>query len=417
MIFGALIVILIGIALAILVIPVLSRPASGESLNRDQQNIQIAREKKALLEEQLAQQQMTEEEYQAALADLETSLALDLQRHQALQSNQDAGRWVIWVFVAMVPVLSIGMYWQLGEYQVIENPQLAQARSQQPAGHGADGDAPSIEEMIAKVKERLQQQPDDKAGWFILGRTFMTLQRYDEAVTAFQRSYDINQQEATQQPSIMLALADALAMTRNGDMTGEPDQLVKQALQLSPRDPTALWLAGLSAEQAGRNREAFEHWKSLLPLLNDDVQSQNEVRTLLLALKQKQPDLPNLDFSLQSLTPGVNVVVNLDPQFASQANADDLVFIYAKAASGPPMPLAAKRVKVADLPLRVSLSDNDAMMPQMKLSGFDQVIVGARISKSGNPIAQPGDLYAESSIIDHKRFDGVVEISIDQVQP
>ena len=178
-----------------------------------------------------------------------------------------------------------------------------------------------------------------------------------------------------------------------------------------------MWLAGLSAEQAGRNREAFEHWKSLLPLLNDDVQSQNEVRTLLLALKQKQPDLPNLDFSLQSLTPGVNVVVNLDPQFASQANADDLVFIYAKAASGPPMPLAAKRVKVADLPLRVSLSDNDAMMPQMKLSGFDQVIVGARISKSGNPIAQPGDLYAESSIIDHKRFDGVVEISIDQVQP
>ncbi len=417
MIFGALIVILIAVALAILIIPVLSRPGTGEALNRDQQNIQIAREKKAQLEEQLAQQQMTEDEYRAALADLETSLALDLERHQTLQSNQDAGRWVIWVFAAMVPVLSVYMYWQLGEYRVIENPQLAQAQPRQTVGHGDGGEAPSIEEMIAKVVERLQQQPDDKAGWFILGRTYMTLQRYDEAVTAFQRSYEINQQEPTREPSIMLALADALAMTRDGDMTGEPDQLVKQALQLVPRDPTALWLAGLAAEQAGRNREAYDYWTALLPLLNDDVQSQNEVRTLLLALKQKQPDLPNLDFSLQRPTPGVNVSVDLDPQFADQADADDSVFIYAKAASGPPMPLAARRIKVSDLPLQVSLSDSDAMMPQMKLSGFDQVIVGARISKSGNPLAQSGDLYAESSVIDHKRFDGVVQISIDRVQP
>ena len=417
MIFGALIVILIAVALAILIIPVLSRPGTGEALNRDQQNIQIAREKKAQLEEQLAQQQMTEDEYRAALADLETSLALDLERHQTLQSNQDAGRWVIWLFAAMVPVLSIYMYWQLGEYRVIENPQLVQAQPRQTVGHGDGGEAPSIEEMIAKVVERLQQQPDDKAGWFILGRTYMTLQRYDEAVTAFQRSYEINQQEPTREPSIMLALADALAMTRDGDMTGEPDQLVKQALQLVPRDPTALWLAGLAAEQAGRNREAYDYWTALLPLLNDDVQSQNEVRTLLLALKQKQPDLPNLDFSLQRPTPGVNVSVDLDPQFADQADADDSVFIYAKAASGPPMPLAARRIKVSDLPLQVSLSDSDAMMPQMKLSGFDQVIVGARISKSGNPLAQSGDLYAESSVIDHKRFDGVVQISIDRVQP
>ena len=414
MIFGALVVILIGLALAILIIPVVTKPDRIDSQNRDQQNIQIAREKKAQLEDQLANGQMTEDEYQSAMADLEASLALDLERHQALQSNQDAGKWVIWVFAAMIPLASIGIYWQLGEYRVIENPQLAKAQPRAPAGHGEGRQAPSIEQMIAQVKQRLQQNPEDTAGWFILGRTYMTLQRYNEAVTAFQRGYDL----ARQEPAIILALADALAMTRDGDMTGEPARLVKQALQLSPQDPTGLWLAGLAAEQSGSYREAFDYWMSLVPLLNDDVESQNEVKTLLLALKQKQPDLPALEFAQAApAAGGINVAVSLDPQLAAQAKPGDLLFIYAKAASGPPMPLAAKRMQVADLPLQVSLSDSDAMMPQMSLSAFENVIFGARISKSGNPLAQSGDLYGESPVIAHKSYDGVVEIRIGQVQP
>ena len=80
------------------------------------------------------------------------------------------------------------------------------------------------------------------------------------------------------------------------------------------------------------------------------------------------------------------------------------------------MPLAARRMKVSDLPAQVTLGDADAMMPQMKLSGFDQIVVGARISKTGNPIAQPGDLYAESDQLDYKNFTGVVNLQIDSVR-
>jgi cytochrome c-type biogenesis protein CcmH len=433
MIFGALIVILILVSLVFVIIPVLRQPSTQDSLGRDEQNIVIARDKKAILQQQLANDQMSQQEFDAAMTDLEVSLAIDLERQQSLQSNQNAGKWAIWVFAALIPVLSIYMYWQLGEYRVIENPSLAQARTKtdaQTAAHGQSGKkAPSMAELVQKVKDHLRENPDDARGWFMLGRTYLSLQQYPEAVAALQRSYDLSPEE----PAVLLALADGLAMTQNGSMAGEAEHLVKLALKLVPENPTALWLAGLAAEQGGRNREAFDYWMSLLPLLDKDPQSTSEVKTLLTELKQKHPELPELDFPAQAAAPspmssdvnsnavastgtGVAVSVTLDPQFSSKVSANDLLFIYAKAASGPPMPLAAKRLKVSDLPVKLTLSDADAMMPQMKLSSFDDVVIGARISRSGNPVAQAGDLYYETTAMKHKGFDGVVELNINKIK-
>lgn len=414
MIFGALVVVLIGLTLAFLIVPVLRKPGTQDAINREQQNIQIAKEKKAQLQEQLEQQQMTQEEYDSALVDLENSLAIDLERQQALQSNTEAGRWVVWFFVVSVPLISVYLYMQLGEYRVIENPLLAQAQSRsqtQQAHSGAN--APSMDELVDKLKNHLRENPDDARGWFMMGRTMMTLDRFPEAVTAFKRSYELKSNDA----NVMLALADSLAMLQDGKMTGEPEQLVLKALEISPNEVTGLWLAGLAAEQGNRSREAFDYWMRLLPLLEDDPASAKEVKTLLVALKEKHPELPEISMvAAQAPAQGLMVTVSLDAKFANQVNADDLLFIYAKASSGPPMPLAARRLKVSDLPVQVSLSDDDAMMPQMKMSGFDQIIVGARISKTGNPISQAGDLFNESEVIEHKSFDGEVSIVIDQVK-
>ncbi len=432
MIFGALIVILILVSLVFVIIPVLRQPSTQDSLGRDQQNIVIARDKKETLQQQLANDQMSQQEFDAAMADLEVSLAIDLERQQSLQSNQDAGKWAVWVFAALIPVLSVYMYWELGEYRVVENPALAQARTKtdaQNAAHAQSGKkAPSMAELVQKVKDHLRNNPDDARGWFMLGRTYLSLQQYPEAVAALQRSYDLSPEE----PAVMLALADGLAMTQNGSMAGEAEHLVKLALKLVPENPTALWLAGLAAEQGGRNREAFDYWMSLLPLLGADPQSASEVKTLLTELKQKHPELPELNFPAQAAAPsmsaavnsnavvstdtGVAVSVTLDPQLSSKVSANDLLFIYAKAASGPPMPLAAKRLKASDLPVKLTLSDADAMMPQMRLSSFDDVVIGARISRSGNPVAQAGDLYFETPAMKHKGFNGVVELNINKIK-
>ena len=414
MIFGGLVVVLIIVGVLLLVLPILRQPTSSDSLDRDQQNISIAREKKSVLVEQLASDEMTQEEYEAALADLEASLALDLERQQTLESNSQGGQWAVWAIAIAVPVVSIIMYLQLGSIEVIENPDLAKPReaiAQSPHGQGNN---PTIEEMIAQLKAHLVENPDDARGWFMMGRTMMAQQQFDQAVTAFQRSYDLSKDAPD--PSIMLALADSLAMTRNRDMTGEPEELVLEALKLSPNDVTALWLAGLSAEQGGRYREAYDHWTKLIPLLSADPGSTAEVQTLIARLRAQHPDLPEATQQLAMASTGLNVAVTLDAQMMSQVAADDLVFIYAKAASGPPMPLAAKRLKVSDLPIQVSLTDNDAMMPQMKMSSFDQIIVGARVSKTGNPIAQAGDLFNESATIQHKGYADTVQININQVK-
>ncbi len=94
----------------------------------------------------------------------------------------------------------------------------------------------------------------------------------------------------------------------------------------------------------------------------------------------------------------------------------DTLFIYAKAASGPPMPIAIQKLQASALPITVTLTDGMGMMPSMNLSQFPKVIISARISRSGNAIAQSGDLQAVSPVIDVGQR-ATVELSIDQVVP
>ena len=413
MIFGALAVLLILLALAFLVVPLLREPKDDETIDREQQNIAIARDKKVLLEQQLADGQMIREEYDDAMKDLEASLAIDLERQQRMQQNRLAGKWAIGVFALLVPALSVFMYYELGDYRVIENPQLAVARAET----ASDPSRPplSMDQMIQKVKDHLKENPDDARGWFVLGRALMSVQQYGDALAAYQRSYDL----APEEPSVALALADALAMTQNGNMKGEPERLVQKVLQQTPNDPTALWLGGLADEQSGRYRDAYEKWTRLLPMLQDDPESVNEVKSLIAALRQKDPSLPEPAQARPAAVegPSVTLQVDLDASLLEQAEPTDKVFIYAKAASGPPMPLAARRVLVSDLPIEVTLSDSDAMLPQMKLSSFDRIIVGARVAKSGNPVASSGDLYAEAGPIERDRLEAPVTLIIDKIKP
>lgn len=408
MIFWIVVAALLAVALIILILPILRKPLDQTGSDRQQQNIQIAREKKALLEGQLTQNEVSQSEYDSALIDLQTSLAIDLERGDQVVEQQP-GKWAVVFLVVLVPILSIAIYLELGEYRVIDNPQLAQAA--EPAQ--ALNQNMSIEEMLARVKQRLKDNPEDAQGWFIMGRTYLSMQNIDEAVTAFQRTYDLVGDE----PGVMFTLADALALQNNGSMTGEPTDLVRRGLEISPQDPTGLWLAGLAAEQRKEYKLAHVHWSDMLPLITEDVESSKEVRRLLGILEQRDPSIEAVA-SAPSAVASVSITlsVDLDAGLRDKVTAQDAVFIYAKAMQGPPMPLAVKRLTVSDLPASVILSDSDAMMPNMKLSSFSQVIVGARVSKSGNPVAQPGDLFIEMGSIDSKSPPADLKLVIDQVK-
>jgi cytochrome c-type biogenesis protein CcmH len=306
-----------------------------------------------------------------------------------------------------IPAASVSLYLVYGEYRVVENPQLALAAPRQQT---AAAPQMSLEEMTAAIKQRLQDNPEDAEGWFMLGRTMMARQQYDQAVTAFQRSNDL----LVDEPGIMFALADALAMQNNGNLLGEPEALVQRGLELAPRFPNGLWLAGMAAEQRQDYKAAHRNWSLLLPLIADNQASSREVRGLLATLEERDPQLAKT--AAADNAAGIKLVVDISAELKARASPDTAVFIYAKAMQGPPMPLAVRKLQLSDLPVSLTLSDNDAMMPTMKLSSFDQVIVGARVSSSGNPVAQSGDFYTEREAVDSKNPPAQINLIIDQVK-
>jgi cytochrome c-type biogenesis protein CcmH len=299
------------------------------------------------------------------------------------------------------------LYLAFGEYRVIENPQLVHVAPQQ---NTAVAPQMSIEEMTVAINKRLQENPEDAEGWFMLGKTMMARQQYDEAITAYQRSNDLLPNE----PGILFALADALAMQNNGNLLGEPEALLQRGLELAPRFPNGLWLAGMAAEQRMDYQAAHLYWTQLLPLIADNPTSTREIQGLLAMLEERDPELTKTVIS--SSGPRIKLLVDISAELKAKASPDTTVFVYAKAMQGPPMPLAVRKLRLGDLPVSVTLGDDDAMMPSMKLSSFDQVIVGARVSSSGNPVAQSGDFYTEQAAVDSTNPPAQINLTIDQIK-
>jgi cytochrome c-type biogenesis protein CcmH len=305
----------------------------------------------------------------------------------------------------------MGLYFSFGEYRVIENPHIAEVMQAQETQSFANM---SLDEMVVAIEDKLRDNPDDARGWYALGRTQMARQQYGEAVNAFQKTHEL----VGEDPEILFALADALALQNGGVLTGEPEALVKRGLKLAPRYPNGLWLAGLAAEQREDFKSAHRYWSLLLPLITDDQNSTREIETMIAILEQRDPDLVPAQTPMPTQTVGrsITLEVDIDAALKSQAKPGDAVFVYAKAMQGPPMPLAVKKLRLSDLPASLTLSDADAMMPSMKLSSFEQVIVGARVSKSGNPVAQAGDFFTELEGVDSADPPGLISLVIDRVK-
>jgi cytochrome c-type biogenesis protein CcmH len=220
----------------------------------------------------------------------------------------------------------------------------------------------------------------------------------------------------------MLSLADALAMENNGEIAGRPTQLINNALKIEPDNLTALWLGGMAARQQKNYVVAIERWQKVIPLIKEPTEI-TEVRSLIDEAMQKlSPDekkhLSKLVGAKSELlntkagVTGITVTISLSDEMKLVAKPTDTVFIYAKAMSGPPMPLAALKKQVKDLPFTATLDDSMAMMPTMKLSAHSTVKVGARVSMSGQPIAQNGDLFTEKKSV---KLGDNVELVIDSI--
>ncbi len=407
--FGTIAAVLMILAIAFVVPPLLKKNPSASDVDRNTLNVAIYKERIAELE----QENLTPEQLAQAKQELEKTLAQDL-NNNAAPAPQARARWASVVVAIGIPVLAIAGYWQLGAWQLLTLPQTQ-------ATHNQDGGMPAnFDEMVNKLAARLQQQPDDVDGWRMLARSYMYLKRYNEAAQVYNKLLAL---VGDQDPQLLSDLAFVLAILNNNQFAGQPTILLKAALDLDPNHQEVLWFLGLAAEQKKDYTAAIGYWQRALQVLSStDVEGRQALEARIAEARSQLDDAPALQ-EMPSVTQTdstdfakIEVHVSLDPTLQDKVKPNDTLFIYARAVKGPPMPLAIEKKSASELPITVTLDDSMSMMPSMKLSSFQEIMVLARISSSGSAMLQSGDLQGQVSPIVLGKQDKV-EVVINRVTP
>jgi cytochrome c-type biogenesis protein CcmH len=315
-----------------------------------------------------------------------------------------------------VPVLVLGLYALVGSPQALSPPLAAQG---EPSPQ-------EVEAMVAKLAERMEKQPpgnvDDTEGWVMLGRSYAVMQRYPEASRAFARALQLMPGDA----QILVDQADVLAMQQGGNLQGEPLRLIELALKNNPSNLKGLALAGTAAFERKDYAVAVDYWTRARATAPPDSEFMRSLEQSIADARAAAGSnvaaagpaaAPAASASAPQAQGAASVSgrISLAPALAARTAPGDTLFVFARAVEGPRIPLAILKRSAADLPLNFTLDDSMAMSPELKLSGFANVVVGARLSKSGNAMPQSGDLEGTTAPL-AGRSSGV-EIVIDTVRP
>jgi cytochrome c-type biogenesis protein CcmH len=307
-----------------------------------------------------------------------------------------APRSLLFGVAGFVCAVAVAGYAWLGTPQAL-NGELAAA----PAAASGDGRSVTLEQieaMVGKLEARLKDNPQDGEGWGMLGRSHAVLGRHAQAVPAFKQAVALRGDDAV----LLADYADALAVVNGRNLDGEPMRLIERALTVDPANLKALFLAGTHAFNHQDYPLALQHWEKMLRLAPNNAMAQqvqgaiDEARKLAGGAAIAAPK-PAAATPPSAAAASISGTVTLAPALAGKARPDDTLFVFARAAVGPRMPLAIVRKQVKDLPLTFTLDDSMAMTPAAKLSSAPRVVVGARISARGDATPQPGDLQGFSA--------------------
>jgi cytochrome c-type biogenesis protein CcmH len=412
------------VAIFFIAIPLWRKSASGNDVLRDAANLGVLRDQSAELEVDLRNGLLTQEAYEEGKRELQARLLEEVKTTgQAAMPPRSPAKVLAIVLSVLLPVFSVSLYLAIG------SPEAMLPQEQREA---AVDDIIRTEEGLQKLAGKLEKNPEDANGWYILARSYIEMKRYAEGAKAYEELVKLVPDEA----QLWANYADVFAMAHGKTLQGEEvTRLLGQALALDPDNITALALSGSAGMERGDYVVALTNWQKLYGLLHPGSQdalrfkaSIQRARDLLAAQpggKKKLAQLPFNEAPQQAVAAANPAAANpaaaitgkvaLSSALAGKASPNDTVFILARAAQGPKIPLAVFRKQVKDLPMEFSLDDSMAMRPELKLSGFDQVVVVARVSKSGTPTAQAGDLEGLTAAI--KPGTKGLNILIDSVVP
>jgi len=377
-------------ALLLVLRPLLARRGGG-GVSRRAANIAIYRDQLRELAADLAAGKLAQSDYARARTELEARMLEDVDA-AAQPAPRRGGRGLAALVGVAVPVLALVLYLLVGSPRAVDLRADAHAVSE-----------PQIEAMVERLAARLRENPEDAEGWKMLGRSYAVLGRFPDAVDAYSKAATRSPRDA----QLLADFADALAMARGQSLQGEPEQLVQRALQIDPNNLKALALAGTVAFERKEFKLAADYWQRMLPLVPPDSEDARGIRENVAEARTRSGAAP------LAKHPGVRGTVRISPGLRDKTGADDVVFLYARAADGPAMPLAVLRLRARELPVEFALDDSMAMAAGMAISGHPRVVVTARISRSGGAVPQPGDLQGASKPV--KNDAKGVEVVIDAV--
>jgi cytochrome c-type biogenesis protein CcmH len=407
---------LIAAAVAVAVVLVLllrpfiwSRPAS--RMSQRQMNAAVYRDQLAKLDQDLAEGALSTEDHARSRDELQRRALEDLREDDATPTLRAPRRTMIAVGIA-VPLVAVVLYAVLGNVDAL-------------TGRGEAGEQKvtqaDIERMVSALASKLEQNPTDYKGWVMLARSYKVMGRTADAEKAFEHAAPLVDTD----PQLLADYADVVVTNNNGNFAGKPQQLIDKALKLDPNAPMALWLGGTAAFSKGDKDEAIRLWERLAKQIPPDSEDGRNLQAALAEVRGKSPSAARAPAAqaAPAATPvvaaadggaSVTGTVELDAALKGKASAKDTIMVIARA-PGMRMPLAVLRVPASQFPLKFTLDDSLSMSPQAKLSGASEVEVEARVSKSGQALPEPGDLFSPVQTV--KVGAKNVTLKVGQVRP
>ena len=394
-------------------------------------NAAVHRDRLAELERDHANGTLSAADLAEAREELQRQVLEDTAGPADAASSERAGRHGLVALAVFLPLAAIGLYAMLGTPAAVL-----------PGAEQAQRAMADMEQLTAKLAKKMEQNPDNPEGWAMLARSYKSMGRWDDGERAFARIGPALEKNAE-----LLAEVAELLVQKNNGFDARARELIQKALRLEPDNMLALFLGGGEAFDAGRYAAAADFWARLLPRLEPDSEDARMVESSLAMARERSGGGGKSAPGRGDVPPGTAVPqdevhrgvakrgaepdpargaanaaaaslggrVELAAGVKGKASPDDVVFIFARAVDGPRMPLAAKRARVADLPLDFVLDDSMAVMPGANLSSAQQVRVEVRVSKSGTATPAPGDLTGRSDAV--KPGARNLRIVVDRVEP
>ncbi|HLX30236.1 MAG TPA: c-type cytochrome biogenesis protein CcmI [Casimicrobiaceae bacterium] len=366
----------------------------------------VYRDQKRQLDDELAAGAITRAERDAQLDELAARLSAEIaSAPEAVSRGSPRTSYIAaLILVAAIPATALVLYATFGDPGIFREQALASERQKMSAQE--------VVALVDKLAARMKAHPEDPTGWRLLARSYAAFGKFPEAVAAFKEAAARGPADA----SLLADWADALAM-QNRSLEGEPSQLVERALAIDPAQPKALSLAATAALERKDYDRAIDEWRKLEVQMPPGSDAAKDIDTMIAeagAARRGTP-MPSLGAPAEASSvsaPGaqpnddakaqasaITGRVSLAPVLRDRVAANDTLFIFARAANGPRMPLAVVRANASELPREFRLDDSMAMTPAARLSAAKGIIVQARISKSGSATPSPGDLRGTSGIV------------------